>query len=204
MITQIYAGVVLAAGGSRRFGGPVAKQLVEIDGEAAVRRAVRRALESRLERVVVVTGHEADAVGRAVDGLAVDLVHNPGWRQGQSSSVKAGLWEVADGAVAAVFIPCDQPFLTAGLIDRLIARHAAGEAAIVVPAWCGKRGAPVLIDSSLFAQLETISGDAGARQLFAGHTVVELEIDDERPLLDFDSESRLRELLDRPPVRNPG
>ncbi len=201
MTIPAYRGVVLAAGGSRRFGGPVAKQLVEIDGEPAVRRAVCRARESRLERVVVVTGHVADAVGRAVDGLAVDLVHNPDWRDGQSSSVKAGLSAVADGAAAVVFIPCDQPFLTAGLIDRLIAVHAAGDAAIVVPAWQGRRGAPVLIDGALFAEAATITGDAGARQLFARHPVAEMAIDDEAPLLDFDSESELRDLLGRAPLQ---
>jgi molybdenum cofactor cytidylyltransferase len=195
---RAYCGVVLAAGGSRRFGGPVAKQLVEIDGEPAVRRAACRALESRLERVVVVTGHVAADVRRAVDGLVVDTTHNPDWRQGQSGSVKAGLAAVAADAAAVVFIPCDQPFLTGELIDRLVARHAAGDALIVAPAWRGRRGAPVLIGSDLFAELATIGGDTGARQLFARHTVVEVEIEDQAPLLDFDSESELHGLLNRP------
>ena len=62
-------GVLLAAGGSRRFGGPVAKQLVKIGGEPAVRRAARRALESRLERLVAVTGHQAGAVVSKVIGI---------------------------------------------------------------------------------------------------------------------------------------
>jgi molybdenum cofactor cytidylyltransferase len=192
-----YRGVVLAAGGSRRFAGPLAKQLVEIDGEPAVRRAVRRALASRLERVVVVTGHAAGGVRRALTGLAVDLAHNPGWRQGQSSSVKVGLAAVAAGAAAAVFIPCDQPFLTADLIDTLIARHLEGDAAIVAPVWRRRRGAPVLIDRSLFVELAGITGDAGARQLFTRHPVAETAIDDEASLLDFDSEAELRELLRR-------
>ena len=190
-----YRGVVLAAGGSRRFAGPTAKQLVEIDGEPAVRRAARRALESRLERVVVVTGHEAAAVRRAIDGLEVESVHNAAWRAGQSGSVKTGLAAVADGATAVVFVPCDQPFLTAGLIDLLVARHAEGGATIVAPAWRGRRGAPVLIGRELFAELSAITGDAGARQLFARHPVIELPVDDESALLDFDSEGDLRRLL---------
>jgi molybdenum cofactor cytidylyltransferase len=193
--TPTYRGVVLAAGGSRRFAGPVAKQLVEIDGEPAVRRAARRALESRLEVVVVVTGHEAETVRGALDGLAVEVVHNPSWQAGQSTSVRTGLAAVAAGAAAVVFIPCDQPFLTAGLLDGLIARHVAGGAAIVVPAWRGRRGAPALIDSSLFAEVATVTGDAGARQLFARHPVAEMEVDDPAQLSDFDSESELRDLL---------
>ncbi len=201
MTTPAYLGVVLAAGGSRRFGGATPKQVVEIDGEPAVRRAARRALESRLDRVVVVTGHAADAVRRALGGLAVETAHNPDWAAGQSGSVKAGLGAAAADAVAVVFIPCDQPFLTAEVIDRLIARHAEGDAAIVVPACGGRRGAPVLIGRALFGELEAIVGDAGARQLFGRHPVVEVEIDDEAPLEDFDSEAGLRELLSR---RMPG
>lgn len=197
-----YRGVVLAAGGSRRFAGPLPKQLVEIGGEPAVRRAVRRALESGLERVVLVTGHAAEAVRGAVADLAVEVVHNPQWRAGQSGSVRAGLTAVGDGAAAVVFIPCDQPFLTAGLVDRLIARHAEGDAVAVAPVFEGRRGAPVLIDRSLFASLGAITGDAGARQLFgrgpvAGTGVAEVEVDDEAPLLDFDSREDLRRLLER-------
>ena len=190
-----YRGVVLAAGGSRRFGGPLAKQLVEIDGEPAVRRAARVALAARLERVAVVTGHAAGEVRRALAGLEVALVHNPAWREGQSGSVRAGLAAVAAEAAAVVFVACDQPFLTTATIDRLIARHAEGGAAIVAPSWRGRRGAPVLIDRALFPEIDGITGDAGARQLFARHPVAEVAVEDEAPLLDFDSPGDLRRLL---------
>ena len=192
-----YRGVVLAAGGSRRFTGPVAKQLVEIDGRPAVGRAVAAALGSRLERVVVVTGHQAAGVRRAVAGLAVETVHNPAWSVGQSESVKVGLAAVAAGAAAAVFVPCDQPYLTSELIDRLVDRHLAGGGEIVVPAWRGRRGAPVLIGRPLFAEVATLGGDAGARQLFGRHPVVEVSLDDEAPLLDFDSQAELAALVAR-------
>ena len=196
-----YRGVVLAAGGSRRFGGPQPKQLVEIDGEPAVRRAARVALAARLDGVAVVTGHAAEGVRRALGGLAVELVHNPAWREGQSGSVRAGLAAVAAGAAAVVFVPCDQPFLTSELIDRLIARHAAGGAVIVAPSWRGRRGAPVLIDRALFAEIDGITGDAGARQLFGRHTVAEVGLGYEAPLLDFDDPPALRRLLARRPSR---
>ena len=200
MSAVAYRGVLLAAGGSRRFGARVAKQLVEIGGEPAVRRAARRALESRLERLVAVTGHQAGAVRAALAGLAVEVVHNPRWREGQSGSVRTGLAAAAAGAAAVVFLPCDQPFLTGELIDVLVARHEAGGAAIVAPAWRGRRGAPVLIDESLFGELGAISGDAGARQLFGRHPVTEVALGDETPLLDFDSEEELRALLARAPA----
>ena len=197
MTRPAYRGVVLAAGGSTRFAGPVAKQLVRIDGQPAVRRAARTALESRLERVVVVTGRAAAGVRRAVAGLEVRLVHNPAWAEGQSGSVKAGLRAAGPGAAALVFIPCDQPLLDAALIDRLLSRHRRAGDQIVVPAWRGRRGAPVLVDRSLFGELERITGDAGARQLFGRHAVAEVAIEDEAPLLDFDDRDELARLLGR-------
>ncbi len=182
MTESAYRGVLLAAGGSRRFAGPVAKQLVEIDGEPAVRRVARRALESRLERLVVVTGHQAEAVRAALGGLPVEVVSNPRWADGQSGSVKAGVAAAARDAAALIFLPCDQPFLTGELIDGLIARHEADGSAIVAPAWRGRRGMPVLIDASLFGELATITGDTGARQLFARFPVTEVEVVEEAAL----------------------
>ena len=203
MTGPVYRGVLLAAGGSRRFGGPVAKQLLEIGGEPAVRRAARRLLDSRLERLVVVTGHRGEAVRAALGGLRVETVHNTGWAEGQSGSVRAGLGAVAAGAAAVVFAPCDQPFLSAGLVDALVSRHERGGAAIVVPAWRGRRGAPALLDASLFGELAALRGDAGARQLFGRHAVAEVELDDEAPLLDFDTEEELAALLARRPGGGP-
>ena len=120
--------------------------------------------------------------------------------EGQSGSVRAGLEAVAAGAAAVVFAPCDQPFLAAGLVDELISRHQGGGAAIVVPAWRGRRGAPVLIGAPLFDELTTLRGDAGARQLFARHAVAEVELVDEAPLRDFDTEEELAALLARRPA----
>lgn len=190
-----YAGVVLAAGGSRRFAGPLPKQLVELDGEPLVRRAARTALASRLDEVIVVVGFRAPEVRRALAGLEVSVVENRDWSEGQSSSVRAGLAAVGGAAAGVLFIPCDQPFLTAELLDRLIVAHAEAAGASVVPAAAGRRGAPVLVDRSLFAELARIRGDEGARQLFAGRSVRELELDGDLPLRDFDSRQELAALL---------
>lgn len=186
---------MLAAGAGRRFAGPVPKQLVELEGEPLVRRAARRALASELSQVIVVVGHRAAEVRLAVEELAVEVVENPRWAEGQSTSVKAGLAAVARDAAGALFIPCDQPFLTTDLIDRLIAAHAVAGASSVVPVHHGRRGSPVLIDRSLFAELARIRGDAGGRQLLAGNRVVELGVESDRPLRDFDSREELAELL---------
>lgn len=192
------SGVVLAAGRSQRFGG-AAKQLLELDGEPLVRRAVRQALASRLSEVLVVVGHQGRAVARAVADLEARVVENPAFARGQSSSVRIGLTAVSPGARAALFLPCDQPFLTAPVLDRLLDAYAATCGPIVLPSHGGRRGAPVLFDRSLFAELSQIEGDRGGRQLLAAHPegVVTVPLESELPLLDVDQPGDLERLVAR-------
>lgn len=205
--------MILAAGSSKRFGGGPSKQLFEIDGEPMVRRLCRVALASRLRQIVVVVGHQSATVGAVLAGLAVEIIDNPLYRKGQSHSIRASLSRIEPYAEAAVFIPCDQPFLTADVIDRLIARFEETDGPIVVPTFEGRRGAPVLISSAFFGELSTVQGDEGARQLFAGggvgdrhrhpglyprlHRIVELPLASESPLLDIDTREDWRRLRHR-------
>ena len=190
------AGVVLAAGPSRRFGTHPPKQLAIFDGQPLVRRIVEVALASRLSEVVVVLGLAGAAVAEELGGLEVRLIDNPGFRQGQSSSVRAGLAAVADRVSAAMFVPIDQPGLSTVAIDSLIDCYRQSAASIVVPTFAGQRGAPVVIDQSLFGELAAIEGDAGGRQIFARHeeNLVELAFAREEPLLDVDTPDQLAAL----------
>ncbi len=182
------SGVVLAAGRSTRFAGPVPKQLALVEGEPLVRRTARRALASRLAEVLVVVGFAADEVRAALAGLPVRIVENPDFATGQSSSVRAGLAAVEAGAGAAMFLPADQPRLSAEAIDRIVAKWEATSGPIVVPTFQGRRGAPVVFDRALFPELATIAGDEGGRQLFPRHEgeIVEVPLPSAEPLSDLD------------------
>ncbi|MCP4201558.1 MAG: nucleotidyltransferase family protein [bacterium] len=186
--TPRVTGILLAAGRSSRFGGPVPKQLHQIGGQSLVHRTARAALASKLHQILVVSGHSAAEVGAVLAGLAVEVVHNPAFADGQSTSVKAGLCRVEPEAKAAMFIPCDLPHLDAGVIDRLPEAYGASAAAIVVPTCGGKRRAPVLIDRSLFAEIQGIRGDRGARQLFPDYEddLLEVEFESSAPFEDLD------------------
>ncbi len=183
------SGIVLAAGASRRFAGEMPKQLLEIEGEPLVRRAVARALEARFLEVIAVVGHRADAVRAALDGLPARIVENRAFAEGQSTSVVTGLRSVDPTACAAMFMPCDQPFLTGAVLDTLIAAYERTSGPIVVPAFEGRRGAPVTFARSLFAELETIGGDVGGRSILPRHEheIVAVELDGGRPLLDINT-----------------
>lgn len=170
--------VLLAAGASRRFGG--IKQLHPVAGKSMVRHLAELALASMAARVLVVLGAHKDAVAAALEGLALELVDNPDYESGQSTSVRRGLLAAQQSGVEAVlFLPADMPFLQTDTLNRLIATWQTTQAAAVVPVYAGQRGAPVLFDRRLFPELARLTGDQGGRALLPAHAheIVEIEVE---------------------------
>lgn len=186
------AAIVLAAGRARRMGRN--KLIAELDGAPIVRRVAGAALASRARPVVVVTGHEADAVRAALAGLDVVLAHNPDHAEGMSTSLRVGL-AAAGPADAALVCLGDMPRLAAHHLDAVIAARA-GDDTIVVPTFDRKRGNPVLWPRRYFAEIAALTGDVGARALidrYAEH-VCFLPVDDPAILLDVDTPAALAAL----------
>ena len=194
-MTGPVAGVVLAAGLSTRFGAGAAlpKQLFSVDGETLVRRICREALASGLAEVVLVTGHARRRVSAEVADLDLRAVHNAAYADGQSGSVRAGLAAVRCDAAGAMFLAVDQPGLDAAVIDLLLGAFS-GPDSIVVPAFRGRRGAPVTFGRRWFGELERLRGDRGARPLLRSlaRYVREVELDSAAPLEDVDTEGEAR------------
>ena len=194
---RFVSAVLLAAGSSTRFASETPKQLTVIDGVSMVRRMAQAAGASKASEVIVVTGFQQSRVASEVKGLATHCAYNRRFHQGLSTSVKTGLWAVSDRSSAVLFIPCDQPGLDTATLDRLVDAYRRGRGSILVPAYRGRRGAPVLFDRKFFAELAAISGDEGGRQVLLRHApeVVEVELSDERPLHDFDTVEELEALV---------
>ncbi len=186
-------GVILAAGGARRFGG--AKFLLAWRGQPLLRHAVAAALNGGLAEVVVVTGAYAEPARQALAGLPVRVVHNPDWEAGQSTSVKAGLSALSGRVGAALFLLADQPFVTSDLVRALRLAHAHSLAAVIAPRVGEQRTNPVLFDRSVFPDLLQIHGQAGGRILFDRYPPQELPWEDERLLLDVDTPEDYKTLL---------
>ena len=191
------AAVVLAAGQSRRMGA-LNKLLIEVDGEPMVRRVASAALASKARPVVVVTGHEAERIRAALDGLDVTFAHNPDYAEGMSSSLQRGVEALdpaqAPGLDGAVVCLGDMPRTSADLIDRLIAGFDPLEGrAIGVPTYRGKRGNPVLWAARYFGEIRNLSGDVGARHLIGDHAdaVYEVESPDHSVTIDVDTPEAL-------------
>ena len=192
--------LVLAAGRSTRM-GPVNKLLAPLGGRAMVRAVVDELAGSSVRPVVVVTGHEAERVEEALAGAGAHLVHNPGYRQGLSGSIRAGLAALPESAEAAVICLGDMPLVTSAHVDRLVAAFDPAEGReICVPVFEGKRGNPVLFARRFFDEIAGVRGDVGARHLIGEYEeyVCEVAMGDRAVLVDVDSPQALREIGDRP------
>lgn len=162
--------VILAAGGSTRMGRP--KQLLEFGGETMLRRAASVALKAGCRPVVVVTGADAAASRKALRGLEVREAENQQWESGISSSVRVGIEAVVTAnprTAAVVLMLCDQPFVTREIIARLVAAHLETGRSIVASRYGGSYGVPALFGKAHFAELTTLEGDAGAKQVIQKH-----------------------------------
>jgi CTP:molybdopterin cytidylyltransferase MocA len=158
------AGLVLAAGEARRFGGP--KQLAVLDGRPLIEHAL--AALAGLERVVVVLGARADEVRRGADLGAAEVVVCDGWAEGMAASLRAGLAALR-GAGEVVIVLADQPFITAAVVERV--RSTPGPAARAV--YGGEPGHPVVVRAPLLERAGELRGDAGFRALLGGAREVE-------------------------------
>jgi molybdenum cofactor cytidylyltransferase len=187
------AAVILAAGRSTRMGGPN-KLLAELGGKPLVQIVTEQALASKAKGVIVVTGHQAGEVEKALRGLKVTFVHNPDFAAGLASSVKTGIAAVPTGADGAVICLGDMPLIDSQLIDRLIEAFAPDRGQLIaLPVSDGRRGNPVLWARRFFNELMTLDGDIGARHLIAKHSeaVAEVPVEGHGAFLDIDTPQAL-------------
>lgn len=162
--------VVLAAGEGRRMGQ--AKQLLPVDGEPMVARAVTQAIQSGADGVRVVIGAHGDRVAAALQpllGERVRLVVNPRWAEGQSTSVLAGLGSLPPDWAYLLFLPVDQPDVPPALLRRMIRLWEEGADLVAPQVGDDLRGAPALFDRRWADALAQVQGDRGAGPLLKRH-----------------------------------
>src|SRR5512142_1665805 len=170
--------VVLAAGASRRMGTP--KQLLRIDGKTILERTLNNVRASDAAEIVLVLGHAAENVKKAISTEQIRIVHNPDYQQGMGTSLRAGLAAVSADASAGLIVLADQPFVRPETLNGLISCHQESKPQIIIPMYRGFRGNPVLLDRSVFEELKELNGDVGCRAIFGSHTenICKLAMDD--------------------------
>jgi molybdenum cofactor cytidylyltransferase len=158
-------GVVLAAGTSSRYGEPN-KLLASLDGRPLVAHAVETLVESDCDGVTVVVGWEHERVTDAVAAFDVEIVENPAFADGQSTSVRRGVERAdAQGADAVLVALGDMPDVDVASVDLLVEAYERGVADVLAAAAAGQRGNPVLFDAAYFDALAAVEGDTGGRSL---------------------------------------
>jgi CTP:molybdopterin cytidylyltransferase MocA len=186
------AAAVLAAGAGRRLGAPggaggvTPKPLLELLGRPLVAHALDAARGSGCEPVLLVVGHRGAEVGAAAPG-DVEVVVNAEWEEGIASSLRAVLRALDARPVGAVVVGlADQPLVSAEAYRRVAASYAAG-ARLAVATYGGMRANPVLLGRAHWREAAALTGDEGARRLFARHAVVEVPCDGAGDPTDIDT-----------------
>ena len=188
------AALVLAAGLSSRMGSN--KLLQDWRGKPLLRWTVEAALASDAHPVLVVTGNEAKKIEGALEGLDVQFVHNSDYRDGLSTSLKAGLAAVPETADGILVLLGDMPEVSASLMNRMISAFSpADNRMICIATHEHRRGNPVLWSRTFFPKIAELTGDEGAKRLLREHEDLVCEIETDAAVLrDIDTPEALAAL----------
>jgi molybdenum cofactor cytidylyltransferase len=193
---KIVFAIILAAGTSSRLG--FNKLTVSIDGESVIRRSVKPFLAVGLQKVLVVTGNDHQNIEKELQELDVSLIHNPHYKKGMSTSVKAAM-PFLKGADALLLHLGDKPFVTSQSIKSVLNTYRELEAKVVIPRFDRKTGHPVMINANLLRdEIGMLHGDSGLREVIEKYKqdVVFIEGDNGN-LCDIDTVQAIEELRER-------
>jgi molybdenum cofactor cytidylyltransferase len=171
--SQRFSAILLAAGLSRRMGGPN-KLLLPVGGQPLVVRSLDTLLASGVAEVVVVLGHQAERVRSVLAPLAASgvarFVENPDYETGQVSSVRAGLAALGSPVDGVLIALADQPALTPVdliALQRAFAERTHGD--FLVPVYDGQRGNPVVLAWSAVREVLEQGTNLGCRHFMDRH-----------------------------------
>jgi molybdenum cofactor cytidylyltransferase len=176
--------IVLAAGCSRRFGSP--KQLVKLDGELLLHRAIASAGEVAGSAVTVVLGANAAEIAAVLPPVGLHV--NREWREGIGSSIRSAVRALPGACDGVLIVLADQPKVTAASLRRLVMAWHHQPRQIIASRYSAVTGVPAIFPRWCFEELSALRGDVGARAVIARHEdrvvpilVPEAEVDIDRP-----------------------
>jgi len=191
-MTDSYPAVIPAAGRSHRMGTP--KALLDAGGMSFLARILSSLREGGAGPLFVVVRDMADPAAREARDHGGEPILNPDPSTGPVSSLQAGIRSLSDEAAAVLFAPVDHPLFSPETVRALIRGFVETQAPLVVPAFEGWRGHPVLFGRVLFPELLEEDLPEGARTVvrrYLGERL-QLPVDDPGILADLDTPEEYR------------
>ncbi|MEL6824306.1 MAG: nucleotidyltransferase family protein [Calditrichota bacterium] len=186
MITAI----LLAAGASRRM-GPANKLMLSYEGKPMLLHTLDALIESKIERIIVVKGHQPEAVEATIKDRTVRSVCNPDWERGMTGSIQAGVGIADLGSSGYMICQADMPDILTSTYNKLYDRFFKLDSGqqILLPAFKKKRGNPVLFGRSYRQEILRHTEPEGCRALVKKNSsrVSIVEVDDPGILRDIDT-----------------
>jgi molybdenum cofactor cytidylyltransferase len=158
--------IILAAGQSSRLGQP--KQLLKYQGKTFLQHAIDTAKQSSVKATIIVLGSGIEQILDIIETDGLYVVQNDDWQSGIASSISYGVKSLQDinpEPDVVILMTCDQPFVSPGLLNELIAKQKETGKLIIASQYDDTIGIPALFHKSLFEQLTALKGDSGAKKL---------------------------------------
>jgi molybdenum cofactor cytidylyltransferase len=153
-----------------------------------IEHVIDQAMNSRVDHIVAVTGHQSKQIKAVVEPTGVDVVYNRGYKTGEMlSSIKAGLRAMPDNIAAALIMLGDQPRVQPKVIYQVMMAYAEGRGEIIAPSFEMRRGHPILISRRYWAEILNLRRHKSLRDVLEAHS-------DEITYVNVDTDSVLRDV----------
>ena len=149
------AGVILAAGDSRRMGFP--KQLAEIKDKPLLELVIEK-VNSNFELSTVVLGYENELIQEKINFYNSNILINENWEEGIVSSIRTALffYQEQKQIENLIFFLGDQPEVKDDVIFKLL-NNESNNSKILIPQYRYKLGFPILIPRQFWSKFELLT-----------------------------------------------
>jgi len=196
--------ILLAAGKSSRMNG-VNKLTKEIDGIPLIKRSTKNILNSAINELIIVLGHEKEIIENIIGvNKKIKFVYNKEFENGISSSIKTGLNHISNQTDAFFICLGDMPFINQSIYNKLIKSrlsynkklNSKHKKDIFIPEYEGLKGNPILFSSLMKNQIILIEGDNGAKEIIDSNKdkILNVKINNKSIINDFDTEESFENL----------
>ena len=181
--------ILLAAGQSKRMNGEN-KLTKEIQGTSLIKRSVQNILDSSVQELIIVLGHQKEIIEKLIDkNEKIKFVFNKNFESGMASSIKTGLNNLSEKTESFFICLGDMPMVNHAIYNQLIKSKNNNE--IIVPTYKGQQGNPVLFAKTMKGKIMNITGDVGAKKILELNEdkILNLEIKNENISRGFNTRS---------------